>query len=87
MPKRAVERLLKSPVDTPGRVTATGNNASRTLRPPRPLRQDHERSGLRFPAYIANRAPRRDGPQQPDHSLDRAIRSMAMTHDAVTTIR
>src|SRR5258708_27767428 len=60
-----------------------------TLRPPRPLRQDRRGEADLLPrAYVAPVADLAAANlDRPDAGLDRAMRPMAVTHDAVATIR
>src|ERR1700719_2491075 len=60
-----------------------------TLRPPRPLRQNRRgEADLLLRAYLAPVADLgATNLDRPDAGLDRAMRPMAVTHDAVATIR
>src|SRR6516225_6599067 len=82
------ERLL----EIAGRYSAQIENRQQrveTLRPPRPLRQDRRgETDLFLRAYLAAVADLgATNLDRPDAGLDRAMRPMAVTHDAVATIR
>src|ERR1700680_1071496 len=82
------ERLLEVAGRHPAQVENRQQRVE-TLRPPRPLRQDRRgEADLLLRAYLAPVADlAATNLDRPDAGLDRAMRPMAVTHDAVATVR
>src|ERR1700737_465565 len=82
------ERLLEVAGRHPAQVENRQQRVE-TLRPPRPLRQDRRgEADLLLRAYVAPVADlAATNLDRPGAGLDRAMRPMAVTHDAVATVR